>query len=274
MSGHAFEYPSAYNIENNTWLTYDKPHDGKMYLFVLPISAMKRFGIKKPIEVVAHWALCINGICYELRRTGKKDYDFVSTTEPKFVERRDEQKKPILCKELGYTAGPYTHGLIEEVGKYPVHFTRRLKSSKHVLIDALGGTATLVWERSLKKKYAYDEYNCQVFIRLLIELIGDQNAKVEFPQFLDQWVRGAGNTRDGGFFAFTAGAILIAAGATFMGADGGATAAAGFAIAAGTTLRSATWLLTERDNRSKKIKEGQKDIREEMQRRGRPLLLA
>lgn len=129
----------------------------------------------------------------------------------------------------------------------------------------------MVWDRSLKKKYAYDEYNCQVFVRLLVELIGDQTAKAEFPAFLDKWVKGAGNTRDGGFFAFAAGASLLAAGLTTAVADGGATAAAGFALAAQTTLRSTAWLLTERDNRAKKIKEGQKEIRKEMRSRGRPL---
>ena len=124
----------------------------------------------------------------------------------------------------------------------------------------------------MNKKYAYDEYNCQVFIRLLVELIGSQTTKAQFPYCLDQMVKGAGNTRDGGFFAFAAGATLIAAGATFMGADGGATAAAGFALAANTTLRSTAWLLTERDNRAKKIKEGQKDIRKQMARERTPLV--
>jgi hypothetical protein len=102
-------------------------------------------------------------------------------------------------------------------------------------------------------------------------LIGDQNAKAEFPAFLDKWFKGVGNTRDGGLFAFAAGASMFAAGLATLPADGGATAAAGFAIAAQTTLRSTAWLLGERDNRGKKIKEGQKEIRKEMRSRGKPL---
>lgn len=106
-----------------------------------------------------------------------------------------------------------------------------------------------------------------MFIRLLVEIIGDHNAKANFPAFLDKWVKGAQNTRDGGSFAFAAGATLVAAGLTTWVVDGGATAAAGFAIAAQTTLRASAWLLTERDNRAKKIKEGQKKVKEQM--RGR-----
>ena len=142
---------------------------------------------------------------------------------------------------------------------------------EYVLTDALCNAAKLVWDRSLNKRYAYDKYNCQVFIRLLVELIGDQNTKDNFPHFLDQWLKAAGNTRDGSFFAFAAGATMIAATVAVLGTDGGAFAAAGFAIAANTTLRSSAWLLTERAGRSKKIKEGQEEIRKIMQSRGRPL---
>ncbi|KAF6836915.1 hypothetical protein CMUS01_05229 [Colletotrichum musicola] len=142
MSGNLQEYPSAYNIQNNTWLTYGKPHDGKMYIFMLPTTALKQFGIKKPIDVVAHWALCINGICYELQRTDNKGkYDFGWKTEPDFVKyRHEKQNKGIVYGELGYMARLYPHGWIKEV---------------------------------------------------------------------DQWVKAAGNARDGSFFAIAAGASLM-----------------------------------------------------------------
>lgn len=105
-----------------------------------------------------------------------------------------------------------------------------------------------------------------------MELIGDQTAKDAFPAFLDKWFRGVGNTRDGGMFAFAAGASTFAAGLATLPMDGGATAAAGFALAAQTTLRSTAWLLGDRDQRGKKIKEGQKEIRLEMVSRGKPLV--
>lgn len=134
-----------------------------------------------------------------------------------------------------------------------------------------------MWERSLNKKYAYDEHNCQVFLRLLVELIADSETKASFPIFLDKVAKALGNTRDGSFFAFAAGASLFAAGlctlaVTPVDPTGTAAAAtAGFAIAAQTTLRSSTWLLTDRNLRGKKIKEGQKEIREVMKQRGKPL---
>lgn len=105
----------------------------------------------------------------------------------------------------------------------------------------------------------------------MIELIGSQEAKAEFPAALDRWVKAAGNTRDGGFFAIAAGATLFAAGISSLAVDPTGTTAAGFSVAAQMTLRSSAYLLTDRDARGKKIKEGQKDIRKEMRKRGKPL---
>ncbi|KAF3050170.1 hypothetical protein E8E11_002966 [Didymella keratinophila] len=249
------QYPMApmqnYQMTPNYWPpmpVYSQPISQRVMLLTIPISTFKAVGVKKPIDVVAHWTICVNGICYELARQNdkKNPYRYKWTPEHEFRARRAGQGKQIEEAYLGDMAMPYPHHIIDEV-------------------------ATLVWERSLKKKYAYDEYNCQVFVRLLLELIGDQNTKAAFPAFLDKWIKAAGNSRDGGFFTFAAGASMMAAGLAFMGTDGGATSAAGFALAAQTTLRSTAWLLTERDNRGKKIKEGQKEIRKEMQSRGRPL---
>lgn len=124
---------------------------------------------------------------------------------------------------------------------------------------------------SLAEKYAYDKHNCQVFIRLLVELIGSQAVKVNFPHFLDQWLKGIGNTRDTGFLTFAAGASMIAASVAMMGVDGGSIAAAGFAIAVGTTLNGATFLLKTRRNQEEKIKLGQRQIRQEFINAGTPL---
>jgi hypothetical protein len=43
----------------------------------------------------------------------------------------------------------------------------------------------------MKKKYAFDADNCQVFIRLLVELVGDKEAQVNMPHFFDEWVKNA-----------------------------------------------------------------------------------
>lgn len=94
---------------------------------------------------------------------------------------------------------------------------------------------------------------------------------MNFPAFLDRWVKGVNNTANGSTFAFAAGATVFAAGLATMAFDGWSTAAAGFALAAQTTLRSSAWLLTEGGNRAKKIKEGQKDVRQQMWNRGMPV---
>jgi hypothetical protein len=111
----------------------------------------------------------------------------------------------------------------------------------------------------------------------LIELIGSQDAKVEFPAALDRWVKTAGNIRDGSTFAFAAGMSVLFAVfslSTYVVDPTGTTAtatAAMFALGTQMTLKSSAYLLRTRDARGKKIKEGQEVIRTEMIRRGRPL---
>ena len=106
---------------------------------------------------------------------------------------------------------------------------------------------------------------------MLIELIGSQEAKSEFPAALDRWVQAAGNIRDGSAIAVTASAILVAVGLSSLAVDPTGISAAGFGLAAQTTLRSSQYLLQSRYDREKKIKEGQKEIRKEMRQRGKPL---
>ncbi|KAF1922231.1 uncharacterized protein M421DRAFT_96869 [Didymella exigua CBS 183.55] len=185
-------YQTDWHLSNNVGLTYNDPYSRKIHLFTMSTTAMKNMGIKKPIDIVGHWAICVNGWVFELGRDitqkKKKDqYGYRPIQELAFVRKRKDQGKDIMYGYIGDLVLPYSPGQIDEIAK-------------------------LVWELSLRKKYVYDEYNCQVFIRLLVEIIGDYNARANFPAFLDKWVKGAQNTRDGGSFAFAAGATLIAAG--------------------------------------------------------------
>ena len=121
----------------------------------------------------------------------------------------------------------------------------------------------MIWGTSLQSKYVADENNCQVFIRLLVELIGDAETKVKFPASFDKWVKGAGISRDATALIFTAGAATVAAGATLVAApvDPTGTAAAGFALSATTVLRSSTQLMTDRYTKEKFIKKAQQELR-------------
>ena len=79
------EYPSS------GYLTAGKARTTAIYLFVLNTKLMKGLHIKKPIDIVAHWALCINGYVYELAHTNPynkhKPYNYSCTHESTFVQR-------------------------------------------------------------------------------------------------------------------------------------------------------------------------------------------
>ena len=256
------------NIAWNQWLTQNKPLTWDIYLFITPISTLNKMGIKKGLDLVAHWALCINGCVFELGLTGQKKpkYAYRKTSEKDFILFRKSQNKNIMCGNIGSLSCAYSTDQIHAIGKSSgpplVAQDPSLRKTDTSVI------AQMVWSLTLKEKYIYDEYNCQVFIRLLVEIIGDQAARTNLPAFLDKMVKNAQNARDGGSFALAAGATMIAAGLTTWVVDGGATAAAGFAIAAQTTLRASAWLLTERDGRAKKIKEGQKKAKKQMAKDG------
>ncbi|KAI6775954.1 hypothetical protein HG530_002712 [Fusarium avenaceum] len=126
--------------------------------------------------------------------------------------------------------------------------------------------ADLIWQTSLQEKYVYDENNCQVFIHLLVDLVGDANVKAKFPTFFSEEVKKAGIARDSTFLIATAGMATVAAGTSLMFApvDPGGASAAGFFIAASTTLRSTTALWTARINKGDFIKKTQAELRQRL----------
>lgn len=127
-------------------------------------------------------------------------------------------------------------------------------------------SARLVWQTSLQSKYVADENNCQVFIRLLVELVGDADTKVKFPASFDKWVKGAGISRDATVLVFTAGAATVAAGASLIAApvDPSGAAAAGFAVSASTVLRTSTQLMTDRYTKEKFIQKAREGLRAQL----------
>lgn len=91
----------------------------QIFLLTTPVSTLKALGIKNPIDIVAHWTICINGWCYELARQASKKFPYTYKAKPEQDWRayRASQGKPIESHLIGYMAMPYSHEYINEVGK-------------------------------------------------------------------------------------------------------------------------------------------------------------
>jgi hypothetical protein len=136
------------------------------------------------------------------------------------------------------------------------------------LSNSAPATAQKVWETSLQSKYVYDEQNCQVFIRLLVELIGDPATKADFPHFFDKWMKTAGVSFNVSALSL---AVSVSAAAAMLAAvpvDPTGTAAAGVALSTSMVVRSSVALLTDRYQKEKRIKQGQEELREKLKLEG------
>ncbi|KAH8885992.1 hypothetical protein GQ53DRAFT_809864 [Thozetella sp. PMI_491] len=213
-------------------------HPKAIYLYTTPLKYQRNiFKLRKPVDIFAHWAIAVQGTCYELTRNDPKQ-------KPKYLMRvREEQEwlrlkyaEDRLCenKFVGYT---------------------------HLSVQKIYDVAHLVWQKSLQGKYIYDEQNCQVFIRLLVELIGDPATRANFPQFFDSWSKAAGISRDVSFLSIAMGASALAATLVAASVDVTGTAAAGAALSTSMVIRSSTALLTSRYVKKKLIEKGQEEIR-------------
>ncbi|KAM0446232.1 hypothetical protein ACHAQK_001149 [Fusarium lateritium] len=221
-----------------------------IYLFTTPLKNQRKL-FKKPVDVIGHWAVCINGMCYELTRASdpekkknklKGNYWIRTLSLGDWKAIKEFEKRGVSEPKLvGYTARPWPHNIIKKI-------------------------ADLIWQTSLPEKYVYDENNCQVFIRLLVELVGDADVKARFPTFFSEEVKKAGIARDSTFLIATAGMATVAAGTSLMFApvDPSGASAAGFFIAASTALRSTTALWTARINKEEFIKKAQAELRQRL----------
>ncbi|KAF2469612.1 uncharacterized protein BDR25DRAFT_304344 [Lindgomyces ingoldianus] len=222
---------------------FSKDSSQAIYLYTTPLRGDFVNGSrKKPIDIFAHWAVCIQGICYELRggdkKKGEPKFLYKSISEQEWRETRQykDREEP---KHVGYMIRPYTPEVIDILASH-------------------------VWKKTLKEKYVYDENNCQAFVRLLVELIGDPDAKAKLPHFFDKWVKNAGITRDISILGIATGATLIGVGLVTAPVDFGSTAAAGFGLAGSMVFSSSAALFNIRDGKAKHIQKAQKEIREEL----------
>ncbi|RGP61342.1 hypothetical protein FLONG3_10576 [Fusarium longipes] len=155
-----------------------------IYLYTTPTADQNKFW-KRTVDVIGHWAICINGYCYELTRITPREKKYWIRCLPEKEWKRVKRVEGRRITErdpLGPTAKEWTH---EEI--------------KHI--------AELIWDGPLRNTYAYDRTNCQVFVRLLVDLVGDSTVKFHFPAFFDKRVKEAGMARDLTYFALS-GAVI------------------------------------------------------------------
>lgn len=95
------------------------PTPQQIELLTIPVSNLKKLGLKKPIDIVAHWTICIDGWCYELGRqksNKKEPYAYRTLRKEEWLELRGDRAKFTEAHVLGDMAMPYPHHLIHEVG--------------------------------------------------------------------------------------------------------------------------------------------------------------
>ncbi|KAH8837529.1 hypothetical protein MCOR27_009892 [Pyricularia oryzae] len=221
-----------------------------IYLYTTPLRSHKKLGVKKGRDIFGHWAICIEGYCFELagrteeeKREGHDRFKINCLPEQQWKDGR-ELGDEVTAKQVGYTVKYFAPSTIKDIGDR-------------------------IWAKVLQRKYVFDENNCQVFVRLLVDLIGDGDAQKRLPKFFDKWVRRGGILRDVAVVTFVGAAAITAVGLTVVSAGTAApVAAAGFGLAANTALRGATGSANLRYGKDKFMAKAQQELREELTAEG------
>ena len=246
-----------------------------IYLYTTPLKNQRHI-FHKPRDILAHWAICIQGRCYELKRAtpqtkGDPKYGVRSTPELEWTRKKEDVEHRVCKKTFaGNMYVAYPRRTIERVCEYSSSICVASSAFRCIHLTHWCGTAELVWQKSLRNKYIYDEHNCQVFARLLVELIGDPETKVRFPQFFDVWLKRSGIIRDVSFMtAAVGGSLLAAASVGSVAIDpSGTTALAGVALSTSMVVRSSTALMSARYLKEKDIEKGQSEIKKILELEG------
>jgi len=99
---------------------YDSPK--AIYLYTTPLRNQRRI-FNKPRDILAHWAVCIQGRCYELTRNtpqtkGEAKYGIRSTPEPVWTRTKEDVENRVCKKTFaGNMYIAYPRGTIERVGE-------------------------------------------------------------------------------------------------------------------------------------------------------------
>lgn len=98
-----------------------------IYLYTAPLEYQKNvFNFSKPRDTIGHWAICIEGRCYELAKNRDKDkkkkdpkYKVNYLSEDAWTKGRQPCKK---SDPIGYTARPWPPQTIEYICEHmPLH---------------------------------------------------------------------------------------------------------------------------------------------------------
>lgn len=94
-------------------------HD--LYLYIAPIQKQNDFKLHKPFRPVAHWAICVEGRCYELERNHEskgigREYHILFLTEKAWQDVRAADGRKCEKGRLGRTS--WSREDIESCGKY------------------------------------------------------------------------------------------------------------------------------------------------------------
>ena len=94
-----------------------------IYLYTTPLRNQSRLlKLKKPRAMVAHWAVCIQGRCYELTRNttrtkNEAKYNIKFTDEQEWTRAKEEENRVCERARAGTMFMPYPRETIERLGE-------------------------------------------------------------------------------------------------------------------------------------------------------------
>lgn len=238
-------YGSAVQCNQTFVLATDCSKDGyrkTIHLYTTPTRTQKHL-VNTPIDLFAHWAICIQDRCYELvkNRDGGPRYQVKSTDQQEWLALK--QREGRRCDN-------------------------RIAGATYLSREKIEYIADQIWKDCLQCTYIYDEKNCQVFIRLLVALIADADTRVRLPQFFDQWAKAFGLSRDVSFMTVATGGACLLASLIVAPMDPSGTAAATAAVTIITTFGSCVYLFNERLKKEKTIEKAQQELWLRLKREG------
>lgn len=95
----------------------------KLFLYLAPVTASNDLGFHRPWKPVAHWALCVGGICFELTRlpqpsaTGATHGSSVVTLA-EWRSVRDRDGRQYKGSAVGHHCTRWSDREIEECGEF------------------------------------------------------------------------------------------------------------------------------------------------------------
>ena len=101
--------------------TFSDDDPQAIYLYTAPLRHdFLNSKFKKPIGMFAHWAICIQGVCYEVtqgdKKKGEPKYLYKWTPEQEWRESRP-YKDRVTREHVGMMTKPYTPEKIDEIGE-------------------------------------------------------------------------------------------------------------------------------------------------------------